>query len=292
MPLKNAEDRKRYQREWKATRYSEDQEFRERTKATSRKYGKTHRPEINARRRRRYATDPAFRAACHVRGLKHSRAARLKARYGLTIKAFDEMVARQAGRCVICERRSARRLSVDHCHATGLVRALLCSKCNVGLGNLEDNPVFAFRAAIYLVLWLHHLFELQRQQENDMTSNDDTAHDSRAARQIRTAILKELRQPFGVAPAPPVDRLQAVARALVDKAEDRDVAAIKEPFDRAGGKTAPASAIDELAKLVKVPWKNPSSPSMAATSTRVAVQKSASFLPRVRHKRRKKSGGL
>ena len=63
MPLKNAEDRKRYQREWKATRYSEDQEFRERTKATSRKYGKTHRPEINARRRRRYATDPAFRAA-------------------------------------------------------------------------------------------------------------------------------------------------------------------------------------------------------------------------------------
>jgi recombination endonuclease VII len=268
MPLKDAEELKRYQREYKAKRYLEDEEFRERTKAASRKYGKTHKPEINARRRYRYATDPAFKAACHVRRLKHSRAARLKALYGLTVRAFDQMVAWQAGRCVICQGRTGRRLSVDHCHATGLVRALLCSNCNVGLGNLKDNPVLAFRGGIYLVLWAHHLFELQLQQENDMTSNDDAAHKSRAALQIRTAILKELRRPFGVAPTPPVDRLQAVARALVDKAEDRDVAAIKEVFDRAGGKTAPASAIDELARLVKVPWKNPSSPSAASTRSR------------------------
>jgi hypothetical protein len=59
----------------------------------------------------------------------------------------------QGGRCYICQRATGarRRLAVDHNHATGEVRGLLCKPCNRDvLGHLRDNTEALQRAIDYL----------------------------------------------------------------------------------------------------------------------------------------------
>lgn len=62
-------------------------------------------------------------------------------RFGLSEAQFDALLQIQGGVCAICGGADKqRRLSVDHDHATGLVRGLLCSGCNgAKLGRLEDD---------------------------------------------------------------------------------------------------------------------------------------------------------
>lgn len=55
--------------------------------------------------------------------------AKLESIYGLTRIQYDDMVRVQAGRCASCE-TTKHKLNVDHDHATGEVRALLCNYCN------------------------------------------------------------------------------------------------------------------------------------------------------------------
>jgi hypothetical protein len=74
-------------------------------------------------------------------------------RYGITTDHYAALLARQGGTCAICKRPpSARRLAVDHCHTTGKVRGLLCSPCNVSLGQFGDDPRRLVEAAKYLLL--------------------------------------------------------------------------------------------------------------------------------------------
>ena len=59
-------------------------------------------------------------------------------RYGLTRTDYFRMLTSQDGGCAICRCPPGfLRLAVDHDHATGEIRGLLCQKCNVGLGFLE-----------------------------------------------------------------------------------------------------------------------------------------------------------
>jgi hypothetical protein len=41
-------------------------------------------------------------------------------------------------------------MEVDHNHATGVVRAILCSRCNSGLGLFCEDPDLMRRAIDYL----------------------------------------------------------------------------------------------------------------------------------------------
>lgn len=75
--------------------------------------------------------------------------------YGLTQECFDLLLEKQGGGCAICKRKdpgmkNATRLYVDHCHATGVVRGLLCRACNTMLGCAKDNPKLLIAGAIYL----------------------------------------------------------------------------------------------------------------------------------------------
>lgn len=65
----------------------------------------------------------------------------LKSKYGLTEDDYSAMLEKQKGLCAICENPCAtgRRLAVDHDHATGKVRGLLCLYCNRLLGRFEKE---------------------------------------------------------------------------------------------------------------------------------------------------------
>lgn len=98
----------------------------------------------------------------------HSRNWNLR-RYGLTPDGYAKMFEEQGGRCGLCGRtpdEAGHRgnfehiLCVDHCHATGSIRKLLCSPCNKGLGIFgEDIP--RLKAAIA------YLEEHQSKNDND-----------------------------------------------------------------------------------------------------------------------------
>lgn len=78
---------------------------------------------------------------------------RLKAVYGLTAEQYWRIYEYQGGVCYICRRATGahKRLSVDHCHTTGLVRGLLCGPCNRDVvGHLRDDPAAFSRGIDYL----------------------------------------------------------------------------------------------------------------------------------------------
>lgn len=80
-----------------------------------------------------------------------SRRRSYKRNYGLSLEQYDQMLLEQGGVCAICNQPELKRsLSVDHDHATGEVRALLCDRCNQGLGRFLDRAYLIDKAAIYL----------------------------------------------------------------------------------------------------------------------------------------------
>ncbi len=56
--------------------------------------------------------------------------------------------------CMICgkEFENGKEKHIDHCHATGKTRGILCRGCNVGLGNFKDDEGLMLKAIAYLRL--------------------------------------------------------------------------------------------------------------------------------------------
>jgi len=77
----------------------------------------------------------------------------LRKRYGITLDEYNAVLAEQGYKCSICGRPSsmfAKRLHVDHNHATGGIRGLLCYGCNKYLGQINDSTTVLKRAINYL----------------------------------------------------------------------------------------------------------------------------------------------
>ncbi len=78
----------------------------------------------------------------------------LKRKYGMTVADYDAMLVAQDGGCAICggqpNGRWKHKFHVDHDHATGKVRGLLCHRCNMMVGYSLDRPEILDHAAIYL----------------------------------------------------------------------------------------------------------------------------------------------
>jgi Recombination endonuclease VII len=85
---------------------------------------------------------------------------KLKKLYGITPETYYKLLEQQNGCCAICgtnnpwnktyKKIKKSKFSVDHCHTTGKVRGLLCTKCNRALGLVNDNIETVFRMAGYL----------------------------------------------------------------------------------------------------------------------------------------------
>ena len=72
---------------------------------------------------------------------------------GIALGEYDKLLAAQGGKCAVCGREppvQKRPLGVDHCHATGKIRGLLCNCCNTAIGSCQDDPEVLRSAAAYL----------------------------------------------------------------------------------------------------------------------------------------------
>jgi hypothetical protein len=90
----------------------------------------------------------AYMRDYHRKHRDEARERQLVREYGITQADYDRMHEEQAGLCAICG--AGEKLHVDHCHASGAVRGLLCSGCNRGIGFLGDDPERLSAAAAYL----------------------------------------------------------------------------------------------------------------------------------------------
>ena len=62
---------------------------------------------------------------------------------------FDRMVNLVGKKCPLCLTKEAD--TIDHCHTSGKVRGLLCEKCNLALGNFNDDPLLVKNAINYVI---------------------------------------------------------------------------------------------------------------------------------------------
>jgi len=81
----------------------------------------------------------------------------LKKSYNLTLDEFNVMSTNQGDKCAICyvhvseiSGKHKKTLCVDHCHATGKIRGLLCDKCNRAIGLLNEDISIIQNAINYI----------------------------------------------------------------------------------------------------------------------------------------------
>lgn len=95
------------------------------------------------------ARDKRFKTPEELRlyRLKVVRKCNLKRLYGLTEEDFESILEAQNHKCKICNIdicRNAKirnqKTCIDHCHTSGKVRGVLCHKCNICLGLMDDDP--------------------------------------------------------------------------------------------------------------------------------------------------------
>jgi hypothetical protein len=87
----------------------------------------------------------------HVASERH-----LQRNYGIGVDDRTRMYEEQKGVCKICGSPGDgrwKRLCIDHDHATGVVRDLLCRRCNTILGEAYDDPILLNKMSDYLNRW-------------------------------------------------------------------------------------------------------------------------------------------
>ena len=113
--------------------------------------GKTFTTTARHARKRLYCDECVrihHKAAIHHKALANSERHK---KYGLDEHHVQAMYERQAGKCAIClQAFDLEELYIDHEHAIGFVRGLLCPPCNAGLGQFRDDIARLKRAIKYL----------------------------------------------------------------------------------------------------------------------------------------------
>lgn len=74
-------------------------------------------------------------------------------KFGITIEEYNNLFEKQKGCCAICgihQNKLDKKLAVDHGHETGEIRGLLCTRCNLLLGNVNDDISILINSIQYL----------------------------------------------------------------------------------------------------------------------------------------------
>jgi len=102
-----------------------------------------------------------------------SRANKLISKYGITPEIYNAMRRASGGKCDIC--RKEQCLVVDHSHAEGKARGLICRACNLLLGTAFDNIQLLLNAASYLENSSRRYEDFLAMARPLYTDKDDTA---------------------------------------------------------------------------------------------------------------------
>ena len=97
---------------------------------------------------RRTSSPDGLNVYCKACSKNRSRRDYLKRTFGLTPHELDSMIEMQGGVCALCRRGQPEH--IDHDHASGRVRGVLCGPCNMGLGLFKDDPKRLSAAIEYL----------------------------------------------------------------------------------------------------------------------------------------------
>jgi Recombination endonuclease VII len=116
------------------------------------KRGRVYDPVTGAEKKRRQMSDPVKRAKAYDSSekwravnrdanLAYQRNAYFIRTFGITAEEKDKMVLESGGICPIClsDFKDRRDTHLDHDHATGQIRGLLCGSCNRKLGWYEKH---------------------------------------------------------------------------------------------------------------------------------------------------------
>lgn len=110
-----------------------------------REYYEKNREHLKERGRYHYRKDPDRMRDYSLRRL-----------YGISLEEYYDLCETQGNRCFICQRTPQEadkrhgRLHVDHDHATGAIRGLLCAPCNRALGLLSEDTQSMRRMIAYM----------------------------------------------------------------------------------------------------------------------------------------------
>lgn len=147
---------------------AEEADRRQREAATERtRRWRAENPEKDAAQKRDHYDRTADAQRARARAWHHANPERVRARrealreqkrprvskYGITEAEYYELLEFQGGACAICRREEngkRHHFDVDHDHATGAVRGLLCNRCNRLLSNAQDDHALLEQASSYL----------------------------------------------------------------------------------------------------------------------------------------------
>lgn len=158
-----------YQREWRAAHPDKMSEYKS-------AYRERHPERVRESKRLNYARNSeaylarnkAWRARNPDKIAEYTRNPdrredRLRRIHGISLDQFHEMWNQQNGQCPICLRdlpyeylnreelkAAPVKPHVDHSHADDVVRGILCSTCNQGIGMFREDPEVFARAVVYL----------------------------------------------------------------------------------------------------------------------------------------------
>lgn len=138
------------------TQWRQCEDCREDGRISSANYRKSHLEDVAAYsreyqpawRRRQIEKDPDYLLR-EATKLRHNVFLRKLRKYNLTEDDYNKMAAKG---CTICGGPPCGRgrYHFDHDHSTGKFRGLLCTKCNTGLGQFQDNQDLLIKAVGYL----------------------------------------------------------------------------------------------------------------------------------------------